>query len=83
MIKTQTVQSILFALFLTLGSLYCLYNDAFYLWMLAYEPQYKSTWDHGLHTSLIATLLFGVSWVSFVFWRRHAKRNARTGSPSR
>ncbi len=77
------MQSIAFALFLSLGTVFCLYYDAFYLWMLAYQPQYKSVWDHRLYVSIIATLLFGVSWVSFMIWRYQIKRNARKGSPSR
>jgi uncharacterized membrane protein YbhN (UPF0104 family) len=82
MTRTQAIQSVIFTVFLLLGSALCLYYDAFYLWMLAYKPQYKSIWDHRLYTSLIATLLFAVSWVSFLIWQRQLRR-ARTGSPSK
>ena len=81
MTKTQTVQSIIFAVFLLLGTAFCLYYDVFYLWMLAYEPEYKSIWDQRLHVSLIATLLFGVSWISLLLWQFQIKRNVRKGSP--
>jgi uncharacterized membrane protein YbhN (UPF0104 family) len=81
MTRMQTVQSIIFALFLVLGSVFCLYYDVFYLWMLAYKPQYKSIWDHRLYASLAATLLFGISWISFTVWQFQMKRSARTGPP--